>query len=277
MQFRSPPNAILAACAALLLLPATAVGVEDAQSDALSGRNIYQRVLDNKLDTSYQEQRIISSDPGGSTQLLGFWSRFKDFRELGKAERGEVISKTVLKFTDPYDKRETGYLYVEKKGTTNDGYHYSRRREKVMRINTAKESVFGTDFSLDDISIVRHIDDATYQRHADEELQGVPVWVVEVFHKPESDPPYARSMIYVDQKLNVPLRTRHWNDAGFEEKELTAPRDKIQEFVGVWIPMESTMRNLAEDTHSDLYIDRVDPNVEFSGKYFDPKRLSRMN
>lgn len=276
MKIQTPVTQILAACAALLLSPAAAPRADEAASDGLSGRDIYQRVLDNKLDASYQEQRIISTDPGGSTQRLAFWSRFKDLRERGEARRGQVISKTVMKFTDPYDKRETGYLYIEKKGMASDGHHYSRQRERVTRINTAKESVFGTDFSLDDLSIVRHIDDATYRRHPDEVLQGVPVWAIEVFHKPESDPPYARSMVYVDQELDVPLRTRHWNDAGFEEKELSAPRDKIQEFVGVWIPMESTMRDLGEDTHSVLYIDHVDPNVELSDRYFDPKRLSKV-
>jgi hypothetical protein len=39
--------------------------------------------------------------------------------------------------------------------------------------------------------------------------------------------------------------------------------------------MESTMRDLAEETHSVLYIDKVEPNLELSNRYFDPKRLAR--
>lgn len=263
-----------------LLLAPNARAVDDAppQSDAaLTGRDIYQRVIDNKLETSYIEHRIVSTDPSGSVQKLSFWSRFKDLRTPDAAPPGTVISKTVLKFTDPFDKRDTAYLFVEKKGGEDEGFHYSRRRDKVMRISPAKESMFGSDFSLDDLAVVRHIDDATYERLADEEVQGQTVWVVDVHHKPESDPAYARSMLYVDKNRNVPLRTRHWNDAGVEVKQLDIPSDKIQKFAGVWIPMESTMHDLSEKTQSVLYVDRVVENLELDDKLFAPMQLPRLD
>ena len=36
------------------------------------------------------------------------------------------------------------------------------------------------------------------------------------------------------------------------------------------------MRDLSEETHSVLYIDKVEPNIELSNRYFDPKRLARL-
>src|SRR5262245_62679579 len=254
---------ILRRCLPVLLvclLPAAlARSVDDALpgGDGLSARDIYQRVLDNKLDTSYMEHRMVSTDPGGSEQTLAFWSRFKDLRAPGSAPEGAVISKTVLKFTEPFDKKDTAYLFIEKKGGEDEGFHYSRKRERVSRISPAKESIFGSDFSLDDLAVVRHIDDATYERHPDEVIQGKTVWVIDVFHKPESHPAYARSMLYVDKDRNVPLRTRHWNDAGVEVKQLDIPSEKIELHAGVWIPMESTMHDLSEKTQSILYVDRV--------------------
>lgn len=245
-------------------------------NDGLTGREIYQRVLDNKLDSAYQEQRILSTDPGAAVQELSFWSRWKDYRHGGEVEPGTVISKTMIKFTAPFDKRETGYLFIEKHHTENEGFHYSRFREKVMRISTSRESIFGSDFTLEDVTALRHIDDATYKRHHDEEVQGIPVFVVEVFHKPESNPQYSRSLLYIHKETNVPLRTRHWNHAGFEEKELTVPPDKLKNVAGVWIPMEATMRDLAEETHSTLFIDRIEPNVELPSRLFTPQRLAVM-
>ena len=61
-------------------------------SDGLSGRDIYQRVIDNKLDTAYIEHRIVSTDPGGSVQNLAFWSRFKDLRtpDAAPGRRGDL-------------------------------------------------------------------------------------------------------------------------------------------------------------------------------------------
>ncbi len=282
-------SAARAACLVALLLsigrapvgaelakPAEDAVPRSALSPSLSGRDIYQRVLDNQLATSYMEQRIHSRDPGGYEQRLHFWSRFRDYRVDGQPTAHGVISKSVLKFTEPFDKRESGYLFIEKHRATNDGFHYSRAREKVMRINTAKESIFGTDFTLEDIALVRQIDDARYERHQDGVEQGVPCYVVEAFHKLEADPQYSRSLLWVDAEYFVPLRTRHWDHADFEEKELTAPRGKIRNFDGVWIATESTMRDLAEETSSVLYVDRVDANVALADRLFSPQRLPRL-
>jgi outer membrane lipoprotein-sorting protein len=263
-----------------LLLAVPAFAAEDAlpaPADGLSGRDIYRRVIDNKLNTSYIEHRIVSTDPSGVVQSLSFWSRFKDLRTEDGAPVGAVISKTIMKFTQPFDKRETAYLFIEKKGGEDEGFHYSRKRERVARISPAKESIFGTDFSLDDLAVVRHIDDATYERHPDEVIQGKNVWVIDVFHKPESDPAYARSMLYVDKDKNVPLRTRHWDEAGVEVKQLDIPFEKIDEFAGVWIPMESTMLDLSEKTQSVLYVDRVIENPEIDDKLFAPNQLPKLD
>jgi hypothetical protein len=227
-------------------------------------------------DTAYMEHRMVSTDPSGSVQNLTFWSRFKDLRTPNAAPDGTVISKTVIKFTSPYDKRDTAYLFIEKKGGADDGYHYSRARTRVSRISPAKESVFGSDFSLDDLAVVRHIDDATYQRLPDEVVQGKTVWVVDVHHKPESKPAYARSMLYVDKDRNVPLRTRHWDEAGVEVKELDIPSGKIQLFSGVWIPMEATMHDLSEKTQSVLFVDRVIENPPLADTLFAPMQLPRL-
>lgn len=275
---RIPCARLVSLCLLILLAPASRAA-DDAlpDGDGLTARDIYQRVLDNKLDTSYIEHRMTSTDPGGSVQNLAFWSRFKDLRTPGEAPRGAIISKTIMKFTDPYDKRDTAYLFIEKKGGEDEGFHYSRKRERVTRIAPAKESIFGTDFSLDDLAVVRHIDDATYERLPDTELQGVRVRVVDVSHKPESDPAYARSMLYVDPAFDVPLRTRHWDDAGVEVKQLEVPREKIEQFAGVWIPMECTMHDLSEKTQSVLYVDRVVENPVIEDRLFAPQRLNNVD
>jgi outer membrane lipoprotein-sorting protein len=276
----TPSKTLLAALLAVFLLPALARAIDDPPAtapDGLSGRDIYQRVIDNKLKTSYLEHKMISTDPGGSVQSLWFWSRFKDLRTPESAPKGTVISKTVMKFTEPFDKRDTAYLFIEKLGTEDEGFHYSRKRERVTRISPAKESIFGTDFSLDDLAVVRHIDDATYERLPDEDVQGKTVWVVDVTHKPETDPTYARSMLFVDKERNVPLRTRHWDKAGVEVKQLDIPKDKIELFAGVWIPMEATMYDLSEKTNSVLFVERVVANPEISDVAFSPQQLPKLD
>ena len=124
--------------------------------------------------------------------------------------------------------------------------------------------------------MVRHIDDATYERLPDEELQGQTVWVIMVHHKPKSDPTYTRSQLYVDKQRNVPLRTRHWDDADVEVKQLDIPRERLELYADVWIPMESTMFDLSEKTSSELYVERVIANPEIEDTLFSPQKLPNL-
>ncbi len=253
--------------------PSAATGPLDPDLD---GRAIYRRVLDNTLRSSYSEQRLHSVDPGGYEQELHFWSRFRDYREEGQPRDDGVISKSVLKFTAPFDKRESGYLFVERHREQNDGFHYLKQREKVMRINTSKETIFGSDYTLEDIAMARMLDDATYERREDAEKQGRPVYQIMVFHEPEADPQYSKSLLFVDPETWVPLESVHWNHDDVEAKRLTAPFERIEQHAGVWIPMHTRMDDLLEGTWSELHVDRLDANVELADRYFNPKRLARL-
>ena len=93
-------RALLLVPVCLLLAPAARSAEDALPGDGLSGRDIYQRVIDNKLDTSYIEHRIVSTDPGGSEQKLAFWSRFKDLREPGAAPDG-AEGAAMLKESSP--------------------------------------------------------------------------------------------------------------------------------------------------------------------------------
>lgn len=242
-------------------------------SDGLTGKVIYQAVIDNHLRTFYAEQRFISVDPGGDTQELRVWSRFKDFRVDGRPTNG-VISRTIMKFTYPQDQRDNGYLFSERHRQENDGYSYLKRRTRVSRV-TARERIFGTDFTLEDLVLVRVIDDASYVRLADDKIQDVPVYVVEVDYDPKAYPQYSKSVVYVDKEFPVPLLIKNWNKRGLEENRVDVPRYRVELHAGVWIPMEAKLTDIGEKTHSTVYIDAIDPNIELDDRYFDPKRLAR--
>ncbi len=282
------PKTGTAACAALvaaaLLLASGTAAVRATETDGsdrtvlseeLSGRDIYAKVLDNHLRTSLMEQRMISTDPGGDTQELRFWTRFRDYRVDGGPDPDGIVSKMMVRFTYPQDKRDAAYLFIEHHRDTNEGFNYSRMREKVNRINTSRETIFGTDFTLEDLAVVRVLDDATYKRLPDEVVQDGPVYVIEAVYDPEAEQQYSRSILYVDPKTFVPLRMRHWNLDGIENKFLEASRQRIERHDGVWVPMEATMKDTLEDTQSVLYTDSLQPNIELADQLFSPKRLAK--
>ncbi len=244
-------------------------------SKELSGRELYQRVIDNQLTTSEMEQRTISEDPGGDRQESRFWSRFKDYRVDGQANADGVISKAIMKYTFPQSRRDSGYLFIENHRRENEGYQYSRFRGKVMRMRTREETVFGTDFTLEDIVAARVLDDATYERGPDEVLDGEPVYVVTATYVDEALPQYARSRLWIDPQTFVPLRILNWSHDDVERNMLEVKREHIERHDTSFVPMEVKMTDLRDQTASWLYVDAINANPGIPDTSFEPVRIGR--
>lgn len=241
----------------------------------MSGRDIYAKVLENQLQTSAMEQRTISEDASGDYQESHFWSRYRDYRIDGRPDEKGVISKSMMKYTLPHSSRDSGYLFVEKYHAENEGFNYSRGRGKVMRVRTKEETVFGTDFTLEDLVAVRILDDATYERRPDEEIDGAPVYVLMMHYLPASRPQYARSLLWIDKEYFLPLKSVNWGHDGAQRNEMTNPRARIEQHGGKWIPMEVVMKDLRDRTTSWLHTDKIEANPELADRLFEPQRLGR--
>jgi len=242
---------------------------DDAQ---LTGRDIYDRVLRNRFDAFSQQTQLISGDRGGRQQesrLELTWQSFRD--KDGQPTRG-VLSKTLVRYLYPFDVRFSGYLVISNHERVNDQFVYYPSRRKIVRVNLRSEAVFGTDFSYEDV-IPREIEDSEYERVADETLDDIPVYVVEVSPKPFTDSEYSRVRVYVEKNRFVPLRTRYWDDAGVEVKELRAVHSEIRKFEDVWLPMKVTMRNLQLDSFTTLVVSNFVPNPVLPQATFDLSRL----
>jgi hypothetical protein len=238
----------------------------------LSGRDVYQCVVDNRFRSYVQEAKLVSGDRGAAVQesrLAMTWSSFRN--EQDEAVNG-VLSKTLVRYTDPFDLRFSGYLVVNNDVRPNDQFVYLNARRRVRRVNLREEAVFGTDFTFEDI-VPNEVEDADYERMPDLELDGRSVFVVEVVPKPEENSEYSRYVIHVDKHHCIPLLTRYWDEKGVEVKQLTVARDKIQTLEGVHWPMELTMKNLQLESFTTLVVEKVDPNPKIDRKTFDLRRL----
>ena len=82
--------------------------------ESLTGRVLYDRLLKNRkrLKSSYQESHAISSDEAGNPQRVNFWTQALDYRDEEDEATEDVFSRTIVKFTGPYELRHTGYLFV---------------------------------------------------------------------------------------------------------------------------------------------------------------------
>ena len=238
----------------------------------LSGRDIYQCVLDNRFDSYVQHSKLLSGDRGGATQesqLRMTWSSLRD--PEGKPSDG-VLSKTIVKYLDPFDLRFSGYLIINNHARKNDQFVYLATTRRIRRVKLLREAVFGTDFTFEDL-VPREIEDGDYQRLGDKVVQDTTAYVVEVILRDHADSDYSRFVIHVDKGSCVPLLTRYWDKRDLLVKELTAPAADIKQIDGVHWPNTLTMRNLQIDTFTTLTVQELDPNPNLARKTFDLRRL----
>lgn len=244
----------------------------------LTGHEIYDRFLKNRkrLRTVAETGHILSRDPAGNPQETRFILRAKDYRDAHDDAVDGIYSKTLVKITGPRELEHTGYLYVHRSDRADDQFIYSPMRMRTARASIRGQNVAGTDFSFDDfLTSLDDIEDAHYTRHADETVDGTLCYVVEAVMKPGAKSRYTKSIVYVEKEHYVPLRTRYWDDVGVEAKALTSPHRSVKNYDGVWVPTESTMTDLLEDTQSTLTIDTLDPNPPLTDTDFSTSVLEQ--
>lgn len=257
-------------------LSADDLGTPQIASDplaALTGRDIYQRVLDNSFDSLIQESTLVSGDRGGNAQESRFKMWFQDLRDAeAEQPRGTIIAKTLVQYTHPFDIRYSGYLILSRLDEVNDQFVYLSSQRRVKRVNLRGEAVFGTDFSFEDI-LPRQIEDAEYKRLGDEPANGSDCFVIEATPKDHSQSEYSRLRIYIDKQRNVPLVTRYWDNRDVEVKELRVEPKQIEKIEGVWVPKHLTMRHLKLDSYTILELEQLDPNPPLTKTTFELRRL----
>jgi hypothetical protein len=264
---------------ALLLVLASAASAETkalrvgkAEDASLSGKDIYQCVVDNRFRSYIQDAKLVSGDRGAATQESRLQMTWSSFRNEKEEPVNGVLSKTIVRYTDPFDLRFSGYLVVNNDGRPNDQFVYLNARRRVRRVNLREEAVFGTDFTFEDI-VPHEVEDGDYKRLADAEVEGRRVYVVEVIPKPEENSEYSKFVIHVDKTSCVPLLTRYWDEKDVEVKQLTVVADKIKAVDDVHWPMELTMRNLQLESFTTLVVEKLNANPKLERRDFDLRRL----
>jgi hypothetical protein len=143
----------------------------------------------------------------------------------------------------------------------------------VRRVDLRGVGVMGTDYTFDDIQW-KSIEDADYVRLPDEEIDGVPVYVVEVKVKPTVASSYKTARTWLEQQHYVPLRTIYRDANGVDQREQRAPAASLHDFNGTWIARESTVSNLKEKTSTTVLVDKLDANVDLYDRHFSHLQLT---
>jgi len=241
--------------------------------DGLTGREIYERFLENRYRKSTQQLRVISMDPGGSSQTTAFSISLEETRDKNDEAINGVFARMLVEVSLPHDMRNTSYLFIYKDPGPDDEFVYQPSARRVRRVDLKRTALMGTDYTFDDIAY-HDIDHARYIRHPDSVIDGTPVFVVEANIEDTRDAAYHKTVNYLEKEHYVPLRIRYWDNHDLEVKEMTAPAEKIRVFGEAWFPTESTMLDLLQQTSSMLLIDEVDMDPHFPSNLFSISRLT---
>jgi hypothetical protein len=257
---------------AWLFVALSALGATLAEPRPDDGaRDIFRRYLETRPRAGEQHQRIVSRDPGGNEQVTRSWLRWKDERIGGRAT-GPVVGKTLVRFTDPFDVRDTAFLVFWHEDGSAEQFVYRRLERKVRHVRMRSATVMGTDFTIDDLGF-RSLDHAHYRRLPDGEIGGEPVYVIDATARPSVHSAYRRGLFYIEQRRHVLLRARFFDGGGREIKELRAEPGEFERIEDFWVPRRTTARDLRGGTESTLVVDRFDPADDLPDALFSPFRL----
>ncbi len=246
--------------------------------DALSGKQIYEKLLDNRFDAYIESLTMHSGDRGGNVQDTEMEVKYRNFRK----ESDRIRSKSIMKYHAPQDVRHLGYLVINKEDGSEDQFVYRPSSHRVQRINLRGEAIFGTDFAFEDI-IPQELEDATYQRLPDSNVNGTSVYLVEVTPTEEQDSEYSKFNVYVTRDTFVALRVVYWDRDALKIKELNSEPDSIKMYEHeeddgvrqIWIAERQKIVHLKLDSWTELLVTKYDADVNLKSRHFSERELTK--
>lgn len=251
-----------AALLALSVTRASAAGMEEVE--ACVKANLPAK-------SSVQTMELRSRDRTGSERVLGGevkWKRFPN--DLGR---------WLLLLATPPDVYGSAYLMIEKE-TSEEMFVYLPDLKRARRIhpNTVAGSLFGTDFSYEDIKYLQRISShTTAQRQPDVEEGGRKLYVVQVIPPPEEGSAYEKVVGFVDQQSCVPHRIEFYEKGGDLLKTLSVDPDSVKREGESWIPHRIVIKDLKNESETRLLVLKVQLDPQVEDRIFSVTNLERGN
>lgn len=220
-------------------------------------------------ESSVQTVEFRSRDRVGNGRTIRAtvnWKRFDDGR-----------SRVMLRVHEPEDLNGAGLLAIEKESRA-DMFVYLPDLKKVKRVTSQmmSGSLFGSDFTYEDFMQLQGIQaEGRTEEIEDSTLEGVPVKVVAHYPAPDSGSTYERVVSYWDMASCVPIKSEMWEVGDRLRKVLTIDRETLHRSNGAVVPTQLVMRDLRDETSTQLLIEDIQINVEIPRKLFSTSSLER--
>ncbi len=257
-------------CVGLTLLLATPVSAApDGESEGVAE---VQRCIERNVPAHTSEQTIefVSIDRVGGKRMSRAKVLAKRF--------DDGLRRVLLRFTKPHEIRGSSLLIIETESGSNDMFLYTPELRKVKRVTAdgAAGTLFGTDFSYEDFErwhLMNKPGERT--RLPDTKLEDRDVYVLESRPEDNTGSAYERIVSFVDRETCVVLKTESYERGARLRKVLTASPDTIMKEAEIHVASEITMRDVRDQTYTNLVVEDLSVDREIEDTEFAISRLSR--
>lgn len=242
----------------LLSLPSIAQGLAaDMES--------VQACLRKNLPTHsvVQEIRLRAADAAGAREL--------STRVYGLELNEEVA--VMISVVEPVDMSGSRYLVIA--GSKKDAmYMYLPALGRARRIvgSQAGQSLWGTDFSYEDIKLVRGLMSHGAGTAKATEWEGRPAVAVSIepTGEQQGETQYDKVNMIVDSESCVIVKSEFFDDAGAVKLMTVDPTDLV-EADGRWYAKKVGIRSLREASRSELIVDSLTFDKNLPARLFNPR------
>jgi len=195
-----------------------------------------------------------------------YWRRFDD-----------GLSKVMMRFFAPPDLRNSALLMLENEKRANDLFIYLPELGRVKRITSrmTSSSMFGTDFSYEEFERLQGM--ATRSPSVllgNRSIEGRPAYLIEMRPTEESKSAYERIRSFIDHETCTVLRSEFYERGDAPRKVLSAVVSSItHEAEDVWVVRRFVMRDLRDETETEMVIESVEIGIDISQKTFSEREL----
>ena len=249
-------------CALLLIaLPlASMYAQEDLTAD---------QILENLTETMNPEQ----SQGLMKMTILTSSGQERTFEyEIFSKGQGE---KSLMKYLKPQRVKGQTILMLN---DANDIWTYFPRTKRIRKLAThaKKQKVEGSDFSYEDMGASNtFIEEYDAVRMKDEKKEGRQCYKLELTRQPDSDAGYSRIMLWVDKEQYIPLVIDYYHDDDPQLRKKQLICSDIQLIDEIYTPMECTMYNKLDNTHTSMEIVEITYTVDLPDDLFTEMGMQR--
>jgi len=247
--------AILAAC---FLAPAAAARAQDENA----------RALLDKVESSIPrvplmaKATLTSPSRGWVREMTLMYKHMDD------------VDASYMEVTSPLDVKDTRFLLLDHEHGADEQFIYVPAIKRSIQVSeqTRKQPFLGSDFYVSDM-VRPDLDGYTYRFVGEEDVLGRHCKLIEGTPKDPAKETYSKSIIAVDPKDMVIVRTQFFDAKGKLLKVWTI--EKLEKVDGYWTPMVQVMKNVQDDTESKLTLTEIKYNADISDETFRRAHLIR--